>query len=172
MGAARKPLVILGSARADGDTRRAVDIAFPDGSIDLVILAHRQVGGYDYAHANERDDFLPAVDAMLAADRIVFATPVYWYAMSAPLKFYFDRLTDLLETAKDKGRALAGRQVWLIAVGTEAVLPQGFEVPFRRTAEYFGMRYRGHAYAQTPIGAETRAELARFGDTVVHTPEN
>ena len=133
---AERPLVILGSARPDGDTRRAVDIAFPDGGIDLVILSHRHVGGYDYSHSNDADDFRPVVNAMLKTGRIVFATPVYWYAMSAPLKFFFDRLTDLTETLKPQGRALAGKDVWLIAAGTEEMLPEGFKIPFARTAEY------------------------------------
>ena len=37
----------------------------------------------------------------------------------------------------------------MIATGTENVLPEGFEVPFARTAGYFGMRYRGCAYLYT-----------------------
>src|SRR5262249_16943264 len=129
--------------------RRAIDIAFPAGGIDLVVLAHRPVGGYDYAHRNDGDEFQPVVDAMLKTDRILFATPVYWYAMSGPLKFFFDRFTDLLETAKDKGRALAGRQVWLLATGVDDALPKGFEIPFSRTADYFNMRWRGTAYLYT-----------------------
>lgn len=63
------PLVILGSARPDGDTRRAVEIAFPSPSADLLILAHHQIGGYDYAHANAEDAFGAAADAMLRPTR-------------------------------------------------------------------------------------------------------
>lgn len=166
-----KPFVILGSARPDGDTRSAVDIAFPDGGIELLILAHRHVGGYDYAHSNDGDDFQPAVEAMLKTDSIVFATPVYWYAMSAPLKFFFDRLTDLTETAKDKGRALADRRIWVIATGTDDALPEGFDVPFRRTAEYFAMRYCGGIYAYTGEDAARRATdaalLRAFGQRII-----
>ena len=62
-----------------------MEIAFPDNA-DLVVLAHHHIGGYDYAHTNDGDDFRIAMEAMLAHDRIVFATPVYWYAMSAPMK--------------------------------------------------------------------------------------
>ncbi len=69
------PLVILGSARPDGETRKAVSVAFPSQSINLITLAHHHIGGYDYAHANTEDDFGAAADAMHAADKIVFATP-------------------------------------------------------------------------------------------------
>jgi multimeric flavodoxin WrbA len=161
-----KPLVILGSARADGETRRAVEIALPR-NCDLVVLSHHHIGGYDYAHANDGDDFQRIADAMLAYERIVFATPVYWYAMSAPLKIFFDRLTDLLETAKAKGRALTGKKVWVIASGTEESLPEGFEVPFRRSAGYFAMDYCGCGYLYTGedagLRARSEAALAAFG---------
>jgi hypothetical protein len=51
------PLVILGSARPNGETRKAVDIAFPPGTASLVILPNHAIGGYDYGHANAGDDF-------------------------------------------------------------------------------------------------------------------
>ena len=164
-----KPLVILGSARPDGETRRAVEIAFPNNA-DLVVLSHHHIGGYDYAHSNDGDEFRLVVEVMLKHERLVFATPVYWYAMSAPLKIFFDRLTDLLETAKAGGRALQGKTVWVIATGTEEALPEGFEVPFRSTAAYFAMDYRGSAYLYTgedaALRAASAAALAAFGAAV------
>ena len=165
------PLVILGSARPDGETRRAVDIAFPDGSAELAILPNFAIGGYDYAHLNAQDAFGPIAEAMAATDKIIFATPVYWYAMSAPLKIFFDRLTDLTENLKARGKAMAGKSVWLIATGTEPELPDGFEVPFACTAQYFNMAYRGGCYLYTGDDAARRAEgelaLERFGAAVV-----
>jgi multimeric flavodoxin WrbA len=167
--ASPKPLVILGSARPDGETRRAVEIAFPHNA-DLVVLAHHHIGGYDYAHTNGGDDFQIAMEAMLAHDRIVFATPVYWYAMSALLKIFFDRLTDLTENYKAQGKSLKGKQAWVIASGTEEILPEGFEVPFRRTCDYFGMIYRGAAYlytgTDTVLRAHSESEMAKFGAAI------
>jgi hypothetical protein len=166
-----KPLVILGSARSDGETRRAVNIAFAPGTIDLAILPNAVIGGYDYDHRNAGDGFGAIAGAMRDADGIVFATPVYWYAMAAPLKIFFDRLTDLTENLKPHGKALAGKSVWVIATGSEPVLPEGFEVPFARTAEYFDMRYRGAFYLHTGQEAGLRdadeAALERFGAKVV-----
>ena len=143
-----------------------MEIAFPQNA-NLVVLSRHHIGGYDYVHSNDDDDFRLVVDAILKNGRIVFATPVYWYAMSAPLKIFFDRLTDLLETAKASGRALRGKKVWMIASGTEDALPDGFEVPFRRTCEYFSMDYCGCAYLYTGDDTARRvkseAALADFG---------
>jgi multimeric flavodoxin WrbA len=163
-------LVILGSARPDGETRRAIEIALPQAK-NLVVLSQHNINGYDYDHGNNGDEFFSIVDRMLASDTIVFATPVYWYAMSAPLKIFFDRLSDLTETAQADGRALAGKKIWVIATGTEAELPEGFEVPFRRTAEYFAMKYRGCAYLYTGQGTALRAAseraMTRFGADIL-----
>ena len=56
----------------------------------------------------------------------------------------------------------------MIATGTEKMLPEGFEVPFARTAGYFGMRYRGCAYLYTGTDParrrDTEVALARFGE--------
>ena len=59
----------------------------------------------------------------------------------------------------------------MIATGTETVLPEGFEVPFARTAGYFGMTYRGCAYLYTGTDREWRGEteiaLIRFGENII-----
>ena len=165
------PLVILGSARSDGETRRAVDLAFPPGTAELVVLPNFSMGGYDYHHFNADDAFCSIAPKMAEADRIVFATPVYWYAMSAPLKIFFDRLDDMTENLKALGKSLRDKSVWMIATGTENVLPEGFEVPFARTAGYFGMRYRGCAYLYTGLDPARRADgevaLVRFGENII-----
>lgn len=143
------PLILNGSARRDGDTARAIATfvpAFP-GAV-TAMLCQTRIAPYVYAPARLDDDLVPLVDAMLATDDIVFATPVYWYAMGWPMKVFFDRLTDLLrdDGLRRKGRALAGRRGWLIAVGTDPELPPGFEEPFRRTCRYFGMNWESSVY--------------------------
>lgn len=160
----------MGTAKKTGETRRAIDIAFPDGSADLIILTDQDIGRYEYDHKSANDDFLTIVDEMLRVNAVVFATPVYWYAMSGPLKNFFDRLTDLLAIAKDKGRGLANKKIWLLCTGTDEITPDGFEVPFRRTADYFSMQYCGAGYLYSGNDLDIRriseAALAEFGHRI------
>jgi multimeric flavodoxin WrbA len=91
----------------------------------------------DYTHSNAGDDFLNVVERVPIAKTIVVATPVYWYAMSAPMKIFFDRMADLMQTAKEKGRELAGKNTRLLSTGEETLLPDGFEVPtWRKCAKF------------------------------------
>lgn len=117
----------------------------------------------------ERDDFGKVAEAMVAHAVIMFATPVYWYAMSGRMKILFDRFTDLVTVRKDLGRQLKGRSIFLLACGSEAQLPEGFEAPFRETAAYLDMGYGGACYGQTNkqgLLPSAVASAALFGDWV------
>jgi hypothetical protein len=162
-------LIICGSAREDGDTGRAVErlCAHLPGPPDRIDLSKLRVAPFDYDRPAHFDRFDEVVAAMLAHREILFATPVYWYAMSAQLKALFDRFTDLLSDRdpQRRGRALAGRGVWLMAVGTDPDMPPGFETPFSHTASYLDMRWRGSLYL--PRGADRASELAAFAARLV-----
>jgi len=140
-------LVILGTARNDSNTRKAIEKLCPFSDYELVELKDARIGHYEYDHQlNRNDDFIGIARKMLDADNIVFATPVYWYAMSGRLKVFFDRLTDLLSTHQSIGKSLKGKKTFLIASGTDTDLPFGFEIPFRMTSEYFEMSYEKAFY--------------------------
>lgn len=160
-------MIILGSARPDGETRRAVELAL-GGKAEVIILPHLHIGGF--GHGNDGDDFRNVVEKMLAHQRIVFATPIYWFAMSGVLKTFLDRMSDVVEIAKPAGRTLAEKELWVIATGTDEFLPDGFEIPFRGIARYFSMTYRGCAYLYTGAEGDLRqaseAALAAYGATI------
>jgi putative NADPH-quinone reductase len=155
-------LILLGSARSDGDTAKAAaallaGLACPRSS--LVDLHAKRIQPFDYAGPRLDDDFSAIADLMITYRTIVFATPVYWYAMSGPMKTFFDRLSDLLSD-RDPGRRghrLAGRDAWLLAVGTDRTLPGGFERPFEMTARYLGMRWRGGHYVRSGASLDLAA---------------
>jgi len=144
----KRAIAILGSSRSDGNTRRVLDAVLNGRSVELLDLSAHPLTPYDYQHRNESDSFLAFAARMAEAEVLVLATPVYWYSMSAQLKVFFDRLSDLITIRKDLGRSLAGRQVYAVTSSTTPELPNGFEVPFQLTCEYFAMRWSGcfHGY--------------------------
>ncbi|MEN9724241.1 MAG: hypothetical protein RJB38_2227 [Pseudomonadota bacterium] len=137
-----KTLAILGSARKESNTLQALKRLSPMMDYEIIDLLDYRITPYCYdPTATAEDDFLPLARRMTEADALVFATPVYWYAMSGVMKDFFDRLTDLITANKPIGRALKGRKCYLTACGTDPELPEGFEVPFRRTCDYFDMEF-------------------------------
>lgn len=144
---ARSILAIVGSSNAGGNTRKLCDSCLAGcGGGQVIDLSTISISAWDYEGRNVDDGFAGVAAAMVGATDIVFCTPVYWYAMSAQMKTFFDRLSDLITRRKAVGRALAGRRTWLLANGAEESLPEGFEVPFRRTSDYFDMVYSGAFY--------------------------
>jgi multimeric flavodoxin WrbA len=137
-----KNLIILGSARKDSNTRTLLKNVFRDIDAELIDLLDYHIAPFDYQGSYPKDDDFPALaDKMTEADNIIFATPVYWYAMSGILKHFLDRFTDLITIQKSVGRALKGKRVFLFSVGADPEPPAGFYVPFERTAQYLGMTY-------------------------------
>jgi multimeric flavodoxin WrbA len=139
-------LIIMGSSRSDGETAQSVAQLNKDNKAEIIDLLKFDIGFYDYDYKNQNDDFMSVSQKMIAAQTIIFATPIYWYAMSGPLKVFFDRFSDLVRIRKPEGRQMAGKKVWLLANGTDTELPEGFEVPFQSTCRYLDMEYKGACY--------------------------
>lgn len=138
-------LVINGSARDSSNTELAITHLCPFKKFELVNLRQISLAHYNYTEPM-KDDFLDIAERMSRAQAIVYATPVYWYAMSGLMKVFFDRLTELITTQKSLGRKLGGKDTYLIAQGSDPDMPDGFLVPFERTARYFDMNFVGHFY--------------------------
>ncbi len=140
-------LGVLGSSNNDGNTAalaRAVFAPLPNAQI--ISLSNLAIAPYDYLNRHDKDDFLPLAEKIAAAKTLVFASPVYWYSMSAQMKLFFDRLTGLTGAHKALGKALAGKSAFLIATGGSPKPPASFEPPFAETARYFNMRWGGMLY--------------------------
>ena len=141
-----KRVIILGSARSDGNTAKVIDELRNYLECDLIDLNGKEINQFDYDHKHRNDDFLPLIRKITAYDLIVFATPVYWYSMSGLMKVFFDRITDCLKIEKDTGRKLRGKHMVALSCGSEAEEVEGFFIPFSRSAEYLGMKYTGNIH--------------------------
>lgn len=139
-------IVINGSARSNNNTAKLVRHLLGE-DIDLIELSEIKVSHYDYdGHYDEDDHFQFITDRMIKADVIILSTPVYWYTMSGHMKAFLDRWTDLVTIHKEKGRALKGKKIAVIAQSTSDCMPEGFELPIKLTAEYMDMEYVGGVF--------------------------
>jgi multimeric flavodoxin WrbA len=92
-----------------------------------------------------KDAASDAIQKMIKADVIVFATPLYFYGASAQLKAIMDRMfslyhwdneTDEMETV------LAGKKMVLIGSAFEDIGLKELEAPFKLTAKYTGIPFK------------------------------
>ncbi len=119
-----KIVIINGSAR-NGNTSTAIH-AFAEGASDgneIEILAADKLSiapckGCDACQCSkgciDKDDTNPTIDKLVSADMIVFATPVYWWGISAQLKLVIDK-------CYCKGQYLIDKKAGIIIVGAAPV---------------------------------------------------
>lgn len=159
--------IISSSSRKNGDTARMVQQLVDITGWDVIDLADYTINHYDYEH-RQQDDFISLMkDIINQYDTLVFATPVYWYAMSGIMKVFFDRFTDLLKTEKEYGRKLRGKNFAAISCSQGGGnLEKYFWLPFKETAAYLGMHYICDMHYLTDI--TTDEELAVFTGLVTN----
>lgn len=137
-------VVITGSPRKGGNS-----FAMVDSFIEAAKKAGHTVTRFDAAFmklggcracetcfstgkaCSSDDDFNTIAPAILDADGLVFAMPVYWYSIPSQIKAVIDRIYSLVVGGKD----IAGKQVGLIACCEEEdpTVLDGVRVPLERT---------------------------------------
>ncbi|GAA3762506.1 NAD(P)H-dependent oxidoreductase [Flavobacterium ginsengiterrae] len=156
-----KTVIILGSSRKNGNTTKIVDALSKEHNIDIVNLSDYNISYYDYESKNIDDDFLPLIRGIIEKyDTLIFATPVYWYNMSGILKVFFDRFSDLIRIEKETGRKLRGKKIGVISNSHDNIIEDSFYIPFKKTSDYLGMEYLGHAHFNANVlNQTTKIEL-------------
>lgn len=154
-----KAVIILGSSNSKGNTYKVSTLASEILGAPIVDLKTKQIGDFDYEFNNINDDFFPLIEELIDKyELFIMATPVYWYTMSAVMKRFFDRFSDLLKIHKDTGRNLRGKKMAVISCGSDKFLKEGFQMPFVETAKYLGMHYVDHVHIwMTPEGINEEA---------------
>lgn len=113
-------IVIVNGSPRKGNTITAVN-AFGAGAsaheIEIIDADKLNISGCKGCGACQchkgcvaKDDTNPTVDKIVSADMIVFATPVYWWGVTAQLKLVIDK-------CYCRGAQLKGRKIGLITVG-------------------------------------------------------
>lgn len=160
-----RKIIILGSSRKDGQTKKAVDKLKSLSDFDVLDLNDYKISHYDYEHRNKNDDYLNLIqNIIINYDILIFATPVYWYSMSGIMKVFFDRITDLLDNEKELGRKLRNKSIAVLSSSIGDHLGDTFWLPFIETAKYLGMNYIGNIH--TIENRVETDELKKFVDLI------
>lgn len=162
----KKGIIIQGSSRSEGDTSKIVDILKAQTGFDVVDLNEKNIGHFDYEFNNRDDDFIGLFKSIVTNyDIILFVTPIYWYTMSGIMKVFFDRISDFLKLEKDYGRQLRGMEMASISSSNDSRFYEGFEMPFKNSAEYLGMTYKGHLHTwvkEEKVPVEVNKNISTF----------
>lgn len=168
----KKIAVIFGSANSKGHTAQLVEhiqmlASASDLAFDMKVfdLAQFEITPFDYAHRNRDDDFIPLIKQLVEFDGWIFASPVYWYSMSAQLKVFVDRLSDLLTIEKPLGRQLRGKSTAVLATSASLELPNCFIEAFTLTFDYLGMDFITQLHCECSDGFDSSKhikQLSRF----------
>lgn len=142
-----KTIIIMGSSNPIGDTYKVCKSVVDKHNFKFQDLNELVIMPYDYDHENRDDDFLGFMRHVVKSyDTIILATPVYWYSMSGIMKNFLDRFTDLLTIEKDLGRQLRGKSLLAFSVSNSDDCPEEYPMPFKRSADYLGMHWKGYTH--------------------------
>lgn len=154
----------MGSSNSMGDTYGVCKSIVDQHGFKFQDLNELVIMPYDYDHENRDDDFLGFMKHVLNSyDSIILATPVYWYTMSGIMKNFLDRFTDLLTIKKEMGRQLRGKSLMTISVSNSDDCPEEYPMPFKRSAGYLGMEWKGYIHfpvSEASIYEERLNEMA------------
>jgi multimeric flavodoxin WrbA len=164
-------IALFASSRRNGHTGRLMDEVAERLDIDVVDLAERSISAYDYEHRNRNDDFEGLMEAVLRHKQIIFASPVYWYAVSPPMKVFLDRISDLLDLPDlfEKGRQLRSKQAYVLCTSVYDEIPEPFIGAFRATFDYLGMSFGGYLHANCGDGYKSelyQSDIAAFVERI------
>ncbi|TFD97716.1 flavodoxin family protein [Jeotgalibacillus salarius] len=91
------------------------------------------------------DDHAQVVEAMLNADAVLFATPLYWYGMSGYMKTFIDRWSQVMRDPDMRFKErIAGKPGFLITCGGDQVDIKGLPLilQFKHIFEFTGMDFK------------------------------
>jgi multimeric flavodoxin WrbA len=147
-------LFLLGSSRANGNAETLARTAaeyLPSGCemtwlrLDDQPLPPFQDLRHSTGYGEPEGTSKALLEATLAADHIVFVTPVYWYSVSTPLKRYLDEWSAWLRSPSAGFRALMAQKTFSAVVASSGAREEAqptFQT-LELCASYFGARWNG-----------------------------
>jgi multimeric flavodoxin WrbA len=140
--------------RRHGNTGRLLDRIAMEAGAEVIDLSALRLSPYDYDHRNRDDDFEPLMKQVLSHDQIIFASPVYWYAVSPAMKIFLDPISDFLDLPDllAEGRRLRGKTGYVVCTSICEEPAVEFMGAFVETFRYLGMHFGGSVHANCRDG--------------------
>ncbi len=136
-------ITVFGSARSNGHTKKALDLILSDDEHKFIDLSKLKINPFDYENNNGDDDFIPLMHEILKHDKLVLATPIYWYGPSTMMKVFIDRWSNLMmEPYKNIGKSLKDKKLFVISSNGVSA-SRCFEEVFEQICGYLNMQYIG-----------------------------
>jgi len=150
-------IALFASSRRNGNTGQLMDRIAAELEVEVIDLVEKSISPFDYEHGNRDDDFEPLIAYVLSFDQIIFASPVYWYAVPGPMKIFIDRLSDLLDVPEllDQGRRLRSKKAYVVCTSISEEVDPPFLAAFKSTFEYLGMEFGTYVHANCEEGYAT-----------------
>lgn len=153
-------LVLQGSGRADGNTEQLTALALEGIAHKQILLREKSIlpirdqrheqGGFDPVD----DDYESVILEVLRHEKIIFATPVYWYTMSGVMKNFIDRWSQSLRSPDyDFKASMAQKKAYVIAVGGDD--PRIKAMPLIQQMKYC-FQFMGMSFESYLIGKASR----------------
>lgn len=146
-------LVLQGSSRDHGNTEELTNLALagiPHTPIRLrekhirpILDQRHEPGGF----VDVEDEYDAVIEAVLAHDFLLFATPIYWYGMSGYMKNFVDRWSQSLRDKRYAFKeALGQKQAYVIVTGGDQPHIKGLPLiqQFQYIFEFVGMPFAGY----------------------------
>ncbi|CAM3602471.1 flavodoxin family protein [Brevibacillus invocatus] len=148
-----KVLVLQGSSRENGNTELLANLAVEGIPHTTIRLREKKILPIlDQRHepdgfAAVADDYDEVIEAVLAHDTLVFATPIYWYGMSGHMKNFVDRWSQSLRDKRYAFKdALGQKQAYVITTGGDEPRIKGLPLiqQFQYIFSFVGMPFAGY----------------------------
>ncbi|MEL7250585.1 MAG: NAD(P)H-dependent oxidoreductase [Bacteroidota bacterium] len=140
-------IILYASARADGNTAVIASYLGEVLQAPTLDVSARSIAPFSYENDYpETDAYFTTLQEILPFDEWLLLTPVYWYTMSAQMKAFIDRFSDVLRYYPELRPAITGKGMWAICCSSTAEHIPHFFTPFRLTADYLGMDYKGELH--------------------------
>lgn len=162
-------IIIYGSSRDFGNTEYFVENALQNIVVERVYLREHNIKNIIDQRHDELgfsfvdDDFHEIATKLLEHNKIVFATPIYWYSMSGIMKNFIDRWSHAMRDDRygNFRERLNNKKAYVIAVGGDNPKVKGLPMiqQFQYIFDFMGMNFDGYVIGKASKRGEIELDV-------------